>query len=106
MKKRVIIRIISFISAVSVVFAASGLLLQRSKAAYEDVLGRVRLSGLTSLCEYAHDISSSLRLLAVSSDENASEAASLVYAKVLGAQGSITCFENVKTENISAFLSG
>lgn len=106
MKRRIVIRIISFISAVALFFAASGALLQKSKATYEDVLGKVRLSGLTSLCEYAHDISGSLRLLAVSSDENVSESASLVYAKVLGAQGCISCFENVKTENISAFLSG
>lgn len=101
-----VIRIISFISALSVVFAASGMLLQKSNATYEDVLGKLRLSGLTSLCEYTQDVSSSLRLLAVSSAENVSEAASVVYAKVLGAQGSISCFENVKTENISAFLVG
>lgn len=82
------------------------MLLQRSKATYENVLGKVRLSGLTSLCEYTHDISTSLRLLAVSGDGNVSESASLVYAKILGAQGCIACFENVKTENISAFLSG
>lgn len=106
MKKRMIIRIISFISAVAVALAASGALLQKSKATYENVLGKVRLSGLTSLCEYTHDISTALRLLAVSGDGNVSESASLVYAKILGAQGSIACFENVKTENISAFLSG
>lgn len=106
MKKRTVIRIISFISALCVVFAASGMLLQKSKATYENALGKVRLSGLTSLCEYVHDISTSLRLLAVSGDGNVSESAALVYAKILGAQGSVSCFENVKTENISAFLSG
>lgn len=106
MKKRIFIRIISFISAFAVFFAASGFMLQRSKAVYEDSLGKVRLSGLASLCEYVHDISMSLRLLAVSSDEKVSESASVAYAKILGAQGSIACFENVKTENISAFLSG
>ncbi len=106
MRKRIFIRIISFISAFVVFFAASGFMLQRSKAVYEDSLGKVRLSGLASLCEYIHDISMSLRLLAVSSDEKVSESASVAYAKILGAQGSIACFENVKTENISAFLSG
>lgn len=106
MKKRMVIRIISFISALCVIFAASGMLLQKSKATYENALGKVRLSGLTSLCEYAHDISTSLRLLAVSADGNVAESAALVYAKILGAQGSISCFENVKTENISAFLNG
>ncbi len=106
MRKRIFIRIISFISAFAVFFAASGFMLQRSKAVYEDVLGKVRLSGLASLCEYVHDISMSLRLLAVSSDEKVSESASVAYAKILGAQGCIACFEDVKTENISAFLSG
>lgn len=66
----------------------------------------MRLSGLASLCKYVQDISMSLRLLAVSSDEKVSESAAVAYAKILGAQGSIACFENVKTENISAFLSG
>lgn len=106
MKKRRIIRIISYISAFAVVFAASGMLLNKAKAAYEDVLGRVRLSGLTSLCEYVHDMSSGLRILAVSANENVSDAAAFVTSRTMGALGSIACFESVNTENIATFLNG
>lgn len=106
MKKRVVIRIISFVAAFAVFFAASGLILNRAKAVYEDALGRVRLSGLTSLCEYVHGVSGALRLLAVSSDEKAAEAAGVVIARTTGALGSLSCFESENIKNMQAFLNG
>ncbi len=106
MKKRVVIRIISFVAAFAVFFAASGMILNRAKAVYEDVLGRVRLSGLTSLCEYVHGVSGALRILAVSSDEKAAEAAGVVVAETTGALGSLSCFESENIKNTQAFLNG
>lgn len=106
MRKRRVIRIVSFISAFAVFFAASGMLLNRAKAAYEDVLGRVRLSGLTSLCEYVKDVSGGLRVLAVSANENVADAAAFVTARTMGALGSLSCFESEKTKNIETFLNG
>lgn len=106
MKKRIFIRTVSFISAFAVFFAASGMILNRAKAVYEDVLGRVRLSGLTSLCEYVQDMSGGLRVLAVSANENVADAAAFVTARTMGALGSLSCFENENTKNIGTFLNG
>lgn len=106
MKKRVVIRIISFVAAFAVFFAASGMALSRAKAVYEDVLGRVRLSGLTSLCEYVQDVSGGLRVLAVSANENVADAVAFVTARTMGALGSLSCFESENTKNIGTFLNG
>lgn len=106
MKKRVVIRAISFIAAFAVFFAASGMIFARAKAIYEDALGRVRLSGLTSLCEYVHAVSGSLRILAVSADEKVSEAAGVVVANTMGALGSLSCFNSEKIRNTETFLNG
>ncbi len=106
MKKRRVIRIVSFVSAFAVFFAASGMVLNRAKAVYEDVLGRVRLSGLTSLCEYVQDLSGGLRVLAVSADENVADASAFVTARTMGALGSLSCFESESTKNIGVFLNG
>lgn len=104
-KRRKFIRTISYLAAVCVVFAASGMFSQRAKAGYEETLGKVRMSNLGSMCEYFRDISAGLRLLAVSTESSVSESISYVEARVMGARGCINGFDTEKVKNINKFLN-
>lgn len=105
-RRRKFIRVISYFAAICVVFAAGGLSTSRAKAEYEETLEKVRVSNLTSLCEYTRDISAGLRLLAVSSDDALSDSAAYVCSRAMGAQGCIGAFDSEKVKNISRFISG
>ena len=105
LKRRKFIRIISYLVAVSVVFAASGLISQRARAGYEETLGKVRLSNLTSLCEYSREISSGLRVLAVSSGDSTADSMAFVRDRIMGAVGCVNAFESKNTKHISKFFS-
>lgn len=102
--KRKLIRIISYLVAVSVIFAATGLFSQRAKAGYEETLGKVRMTNLGSMCEYFRDISAGLRLLAVSADSSLSDSISYVEARVMGAKSCLNGFNAKKVKNIGDFL--
>lgn len=104
-KRRKFIRVISYLVAVCVVFAAAGFFSQRAKAGYEETLGKVRMTNLGSMCEYFRDISAGLRLLAVSADSSVSESISYVEARVMGAKGCLNGFDSKKVGNISDFLN-
>lgn len=105
LKRRKFIRIISYLVAVSVVFAASGLVSQRARAGYEETLGKVRLSNLTSLCEYSREIGSGLRVLAVSSGDSMADSMAFVRDRVMGAVGCVNAFESRSTKHMSKFFS-
>ena len=103
-KRRKFIRTVSYLLAVSVVIAATGYFSFRAKASYEATLERVRFDGLSSLCEYMHEISLGLNLLSVSAGESVEDSAAYVGARALGARGSAACFEPVRLENINRFI--
>ncbi len=105
-KRRKFIRTVSYLVAVSVVLAASGYFSQRAKAEYEEILGKVRLTNLTSLCEYARDAASGLRVLAVSSGNSVADSMAHVRASAMGAVGSLNSFDSENVENISEFFGG
>lgn len=105
-RRRKFIRIISYLIALCVVFAASGIFSARAKADYENALGRVRLEGLASLTEYSREMSSGLRLLAVSAGDSLIDSSSYVSARAVGAMGSLGCFYSEKVDNLSRFFSG
>ena len=104
-KRRMFIRVISYLVAISVVFAAAGLFSQRAKAGYEETLGKVRTANIGSMCEYFRDISAGLRLLAVSADTSLSDSLSYVDARVMGARSCLNVFNAKKVKNISDFLN-
>lgn len=104
LKRRKFIRIVSYLVAVSVVFAASGLISQRARAGYEETLGKVRLSNLTSLCEYTREIGSGLRVLAVSSGDSTADSMAFVRDRIMGAVGCINAFESKSTKHMSKFF--
>ena len=87
-------------------FAASGVFSAKAKADYEETLGRVRLEGLVSLTEYSREISSGLRLLAVSSGDSVADSSAYVSARAVGAMGSLGCFYSEKVDNLTRFFSG
>lgn len=103
-KRRKFIRTVSYLLAASVVIAATGYFSFRAKASYEATLERVRFDGISSLCEYMHEISAGLNLLSVSAGESVEDSASYVGSRALGARGSAACFEPVKLENINRFI--
>lgn len=103
--KRKLIRIISYLVAISVIFAATGLFSQRAKAGYEETLGKVRMTNLGSLCEYFRDISAGLRLLAVSQNDSVDESISYVTARVMGARGCLNGFDSKKVKNTDKFIN-
>ena len=103
-KRRKFIRTVSYLLAVCVVIAATGYFSFRAKASYEATLERVRFDGLSSLCEYMHEISGGLNLLSVSAGESVADSAAYVGARALGARGSASSFEPVKLENINRFI--
>ena len=103
-KRRKFIRTVCYLLAVSVVIGATGYFSFRAKASYEATLERVRFDGLSSLCEYMHEISMGLNLLSVSAGESVEDGAAYVGARALGARGSAACFEPVKLENINRFI--
>lgn len=105
-RRRKFIRIISYLIALCIVFAASGVFTARAKADYESALGRVRLEGLASLTEYSREMSSGLRLLAVSAGDSLVDSSSYVSARAVGALGSLGCFYSEKVENLTRFFSG
>ncbi len=105
-KRRLFIRAVSFLAAISVALAAAGLSAQKAMASYEETLGKVRLTNLTSLCEFVRDISAGLRLLAVSADNSLADSSAYVNARVMGAIGCLNGFDSGNVENISEFLSG
>ena len=104
-KKRFFIRVVSYLVAVSVIIAATGLFSQRAKAGYEETLGKVRMTNLGSMCEYFRDISAGLRLLAVSADNSVSDSISYVDARIMGAISCLNGFNEKKVKNISDFLN-
>ncbi len=106
LRRRKFIRVVSYLTALAVVFAASGYFSQRAKADYEETLGKVRLTNLTSLCEYSRDISAGLRLVAVSADNSQADSKTYVSSRSMGAIGCLNCFENENVENMSRFFSG
>lgn len=87
-------------------FAVSGVFSQKAKADYESALERVRLEGLASLTEYSREISSGLRLLAVSAGDSLVDSSSYVNARAVGALGSLGCFYSEKVDNLNRFFSG
>lgn len=103
-KRRKFIRTVSYLIAVCVVFAVAGNFSRSAKASYEDTLEKVRFEGLNSLCEYMHELSGGLSLLAVSSGESVADSSYYVSARAVGALGSAGCFNSEKTVNISRFL--
>lgn len=103
-RRRKFIRVISYLVAVSVFFASAGFFSQRAKAGYEETLGKVRLSNLTSACDYIREASSGLRILAVSSGDSLADSKAFVRARIMAAAGCLNCFE--KTKNINKFLNG
>lgn len=105
-KRRMFIRAVSFFAAICVILAAAGLSEQKARASYEETLGKVRLGGLTSLCEFSRDISAGLRILAVSADNSMSDSAAYVSARVTGAIGCLNSFESANVKNIAEFLNG
>lgn len=104
-KRRKFIRTVSYLLAVCIVFAVGGYFSQRAKASYQSTLEKVRFEGLNSLCEYTHELSGGLRLLAVSAGDSAADSAYYVSARAVGAMGCIGCFDSGKTANISSFLN-
>lgn len=104
--RRKFIRIISYLIALCIVFAASGVFSAKAKSDYESTLERVRLEGLNSLTEYSREISSGLRLLAVSAEDSLTDSSSYVSARAIGAMGSLGCFYSEKVDNITRFFSG
>lgn len=105
-RRRKFIRIISYLIALCIVFAASGVFSAKAKSDYESTLERVRLEGLSSLTEYSREISSGLRLLAVSAEDSLTDSSSYVSARAIGAMGSLGCFYSEKVDNLTRFFSG
>ena len=103
-KRRIFIRVISYLVAICVVFAAAGLFSQRAKAGYEETLGKVRMTNLGTMSEHFRDISAGLRLLAVSTENSFSDSSSYVEARVMGAKGCLNGFNAKKVKNISDYL--
>lgn len=106
LRRRKFIRIISYLVALCVVFAASGVFTAKAKSDYETALGRVRFEALASLTEYSREISSGLRLLAVSSGDSLTDSSAYVSARAVGAMGSLGCFYVEKVDNLTRFFSG
>ncbi len=104
-KRRIFIRVVSYLVAATVIIAATGLFSQRAKAGYEETLGKVRMTNLGTMCEYFRDISAGLRLLAVSADNSVSDSISYVDARVMGAISCLNGFNEKKVKNISDFLN-
>ncbi len=105
-RRRKFIRVISYLTAACIVFAASGIFTAHAKAKYEETLEKVRFTSLVSLCEYCHYISSGLRLLAVSADDAIIGNAEFVCSNSMAAQSCLSAFDTEKTKNISRFISG
>lgn len=105
-RRRKFIRIISYLVVICVVFAASGVFIAKAKTDYEETLGRVRFEALASLTEYSREISSGLRLLAVSSGDSLTDSSAYVSARAVGAMGSLGCFYSEKVDNLTRFFSG
>ncbi|MBQ2841458.1 MAG: germination protein YpeB [Clostridia bacterium] len=105
-RRRKFIRIISYLIALCVVFAVSGVFTARAKSDYESTLERVRLEGLVSLTEYSREISTGLRLLAVSAGDSLADSSSYVSARAVGAMGCLGCFNSEKVDNLTRFFSG
>ncbi len=105
-RRRKFIRIISYLVAVCIVFAVSGIFSEKVRADYENTLERVRFESLASLTEYSREISSGLRLLAVSAGDSLPDSAAYVCSRSLGAMGCLGSFNENKTLNISTFFSG
>lgn len=103
-RRRKFIRVISYLVAVSVVLAASGLFTMRAKAGYEETLGKVRLSNLTSLCEYTREVGSGLRVLAVSSGDSMTDSMAFVRDRIMGAVGCIHAFDTKNTKHMTKFF--
>lgn len=106
LRRRKFIRIISYLIALCVVFAASGVFTSNAKADYESTLGRVRFEALASLTEYSREISSGLRLLAVSTGDSLTDSSAYVNSRAVGALGSLGCFDSEKSDNLTRFYSG
>jgi hypothetical protein len=96
-RRRKFIRVVSYLLAVCAVFAVAGNFSRRAKASYEETLEKVRFEGLNSLCEYMHELSGGLSLLAVSSGDFVVDSSYYVGARAVGALGSSACFDSEKT---------
>lgn len=87
-------------------FAATGVFTAKAKADYEEILGRVRFEALVSLSEYSREISSGLRLIAVSTDSSLDDSLSYVSSRAVGALGNLGCYDDEKSDNLTRFFSG
>lgn len=105
LRRRNFIRIISFFVAGCSVLAAVGIFFAEAKTQYEKTLEQVRLSNLASLCEYIRDMSSGLRILAVSADDALTDSSAFVCSRAMGAQGCLGVFGAEKAENINRFVA-
>ncbi len=76
----------------------------RAKAGYEETLGKVRLSNLTSLCEYTREVGSGLRVLAVSSGDSMTDSMAFVRDRIMGAVGCIHAFDTKNTKHMTKFF--
>ncbi len=76
----------------------------RAKAGYEETLGKVRLSNLTSLCEYTREVGSGLRVLAVSSGDSMADSMAFVRDRIMGAVGCIHAFDTKSTKHMTKFF--
>ena len=103
-RRRKFIRVVSYLVAVSVVLAASGTFAMTAKAGYEETLGKVRLSNLTSLCEYTREVGSGLRVLAVSSGDSMTDSMAFVRDRIMGAVGCIHTFDTKRTKHMTKFF--
>lgn len=103
-KRRKFIRTVSYVLALCVVLAVAGGFSGNAKASYEETLEKVRFKALSSLCEYMHELSGGLSLLAVSQGDAIADSAGYVNSRAAAAIGSAACFESEKTVNINRFL--
>lgn len=103
-KRRKFIRTVSYLLALCLVAAVAGGFSGNAKASYEETLEKVRFENLNSLCEYMHELSGGLSLLAVSQGEAIADSAGYVSSRAAAAIGSAGCFDSKKAENINIFL--
>lgn len=103
-KRRAFIRTVSYLMAVCVVIAVTSVSSGRARMVYEEKLEKVRFEALNSLCEYSHELSGGLSLLAVSQGDAIADSIGYVSSRAAGAIGCAACFDKEKSVNINKFL--
>lgn len=101
-KRKRVIRIVSYLLAVCVVLTVSGRFSVNAKESYEQTLEKVRLNSLNSLCEYVGVLSTSLSLLSAMPDYGSTVTVSSCVSGALAVTG---CFNGDKITNIKRFLN-